>query len=51
MTPLFRRFNQYFPDWLSALVLSGLYAALLVLILTLLISPQTFGVVYLDIGR
>jgi hypothetical protein len=51
MTPLFRTFSRWFPNWLSAVMLSGVYAALLVLIITLLIPPQTFGVIYLDIGR
>ena len=51
MTPLFRVFNRWFSDWLSALMLSGVYAMLLVLILTLLIPPNTFGLIYLDIGR
>lgn len=51
MTPLFRAFTRYFPDWLSVLMLSGVYAAMLVLIITLLIPPHTFGIIYLDIGR
>lgn len=51
MTPLFRLFNRWFPNWLSVLMLSGVYAALLVLIITLLIPPNTVGLIYLDIGR
>ena len=51
MTPLFRACNRRLPAWLSALLFSGVYAALLVLIITLLIPPTTFGLIYLDIGR
>lgn len=51
MTPLFQIFNRWLPPWLSALMLSGVYAALLVLIITLLIPPNTLGLIYLDIGR
>lgn len=51
MTPLFNIINRWFPNWLSALMLTGLYAALLVLIVTLLIPPYSFGLIYLDIGR
>ncbi|MCB1680211.1 MAG: hypothetical protein KDI16_16140 [Halioglobus sp.] len=51
MTPLFRTCKRRLPTWLSAVLLSGVYAALLVLIITLLIPPTTFGLIYLDIGR
>jgi hypothetical protein len=51
MTPLFDRVSRFVPAWVATLVVSLLYAALLVLNFTLLISPHTFGVIYLDIGR
>lgn len=51
MTPLFCIFNRWCPFWLSALMLSGVYAVLLVLVITLLIPPNKFGLIYLDIGR
>jgi len=42
MTPLFCIFNRWLPNWLSALMLTGVYALLLVLIITLLIPPNSF---------
>jgi hypothetical protein len=51
MTPMYNKLRHHFPAWLSTLILSAIYAALLILNFTLLISPHTFGVIYLDIGR
>jgi predicted PurR-regulated permease PerM len=50
MTPIYDRLERYLPPFAARLALSVFYAALIVLIVTLLITPTPFELVYLDLG-
>ena len=51
MTPLHARLSRYLPPPATWLVMTTIYASLLVLIVTFLIAPGQFELVYLDLGR
>ena len=50
MTPFYHKLSQYLPPALTRVVMVFVYAALMVLIVTLLIPPSHFELVYLDLG-
>lgn len=51
MTPLHARLSRWLPPSATWLVMVAIYASLLVLIVTFLIPPGPFELVYLDLGR
>lgn len=51
MTPLYQKLARWLPPPLVRLALVAVYAALIVLIVTFLIPPGHFELVYLDLGR
>ena len=51
MTPLYDRLSALLPTKVARVTLAIIYAALIVLIVTFLISPTQFELVYLDVGR
>lgn len=51
MTPLHERLSRWLPPPLAQLAMVVIYACLMVLIVTFLIPPGFFELVYLDMGR
>jgi hypothetical protein len=50
MTPLYNRLARFLPVAMTRVAMVIVYAALMVMILTFLISPAEFELVYLDLG-
>ena len=50
MTPLYNSLSRFLPTSMTGLVMAAIYAALIVLIVTFLIPPGHFELVYLDLG-
>lgn len=51
MTPLYNSLVRLLPAPVARLTLAVIYAALIVMIVTFLIPPGTFEVIYLDLGK
>ena len=51
MTPLYEKLSRYLPSQVVPFAMATIYAALLVMIVTFLIPPGPFELVYLDLGR
>ena len=51
MTPLYNTLARFLKPPMVRLTMIFIYAILLVLVLTFLVPPGEFDVVYLDIGR
>jgi hypothetical protein len=51
MTPLYNRLSRFLPPIATRLAMMAVYAVLLVLIVTFLIPPGHFDLLYLDLGR
>jgi hypothetical protein len=51
VTPLYEKLVRWLPPPLARLAMVAVYAALIVLIVTFLIPPGHFELVYLDLGR
>ena len=51
MTPLYNTLSKFLKPGMVRLVMTFVYATLLVLIVTFLVPPGDFDLVYLDIGR
>jgi hypothetical protein len=51
MTPLYNSLARFLPSALTRVAMVIIYAALIVMIVTFLIPPTYFELVYLDLGR
>ena len=51
MTPLYNSLSKFLKPVMVRLAMTFVYATLLVLVLTFLVPPGEFDLVYLDIGR
>jgi hypothetical protein len=51
MTPLYNTLGRFLPPALTRFVMAAIYASLIVMIVTFLIPPAQFELVYLDLGR
>jgi hypothetical protein len=51
MTPLYKSLIRLLPPPMTRLAMAVIYAALIVMIVTFLIPPGNFEVIYLDLGK
>lgn len=51
MTPLYKSLSRYLPTAWTFITMTGIYAMVIVLIVTFLVPPSHFEMVYLDLGR
>jgi hypothetical protein len=51
MTPLYNRLSRFLTPAITRVAMVVIYAVLMVMITAVLIPPQHFELVYLDLGR
>jgi len=51
MTPLYNKLARFLPPTTTRMAMVIIYALLIVMIVTFLIPPTQFELVYLDLGR
>ncbi len=51
MTPLYNSLSQFLPPAMTRIAMVAIYAALIVMIVTFLIPPSKFELIYLDLGK
>jgi hypothetical protein len=51
MTPLYNKLSQFLPPKMVLLGMIAIYTSLIIMIVTFLIPPGHFDLVYLDLGK